>query len=56
MVDLCHLGPFGFVSWVSLILCFADSFCFVKSVPAGIPELGVFLRFLLFYFFGFHCS
>ncbi len=33
---------FLFVSWVSLILCFADSFCFVKSVPAGIPELGIY--------------
>jgi len=39
---LRHLVFLGFVSWVSLILCFADSFCFVKSVPAGIPELGAY--------------
>jgi hypothetical protein len=40
-----HPGLLFFVSWVSLILCFADSFCFVKSVPAGIPELGVYYYF-----------
>jgi hypothetical protein len=45
---LRHLGLLGFVSWVSLILCFADSFCFVKSVPAGIPELGVYSYFRSF--------
>ena len=40
---LRHLVFLGFVGWVSLILCFADSFCFVKSVPAGIPESGAYL-------------
>ncbi len=53
---LCHLVFLGFVSWVSLILCFADSFCFVKSVPAGIPELGVFHYFRSILIFPFHCS